>query len=641
MRHFLLLLLILTLASRGFSQTNVVRKLDIGSPSFVELYVHPTLGNDANTGRSSLQPFRSLAQAWRAVPNDVAGGGVGYRINLFPGEYPSELIPHYMENKIGSYSAPVIITSQDSNNRAILRAGLNIFNVRNLYLIDFNIAPLPSADVVHLEQGENFLLRGMILNGSADGVRGAHETLKINQSRHVYVEGSDIGGSYENAIDFVAVQYGHIVGNRIHSADDWCMYVKGGSAYFSIANNFIDSCGTGGFVAGQGTGFEFMTSPWIHYEAYDVKFFNNIVRDTEGAAFGVNGGYNILIAHNTAYRVGSRSHLVEVVYGYRSCDGDSVQCTARNSLGGWGPTIAGAPEAPIPNKNVKIINNIILNPTGFQSRWQHFAVYSPRSTPAGSNLPATVSADTNLEIKGNIIYNGDSSMPLGVGDGEGCLDSNVSCNAAQLVRDNQINQFYPALQNPGAQDFRPVVSSNIFSNLYSQSASFNGLDRELMPLAPLGVLGNNLQEDRGGIALGESVYPGAYQQANSPLNLDFFNLPGSAPVTPEEPVTPSPVDPNQSVITIKKLKYKFSRRDLRVSVNLKVTDPQGVKKVSMAIYNQITGGIKRFTLKKKGGGVWYADKKYSKWVRQGVRHGASVILATDKQNNQTALNLSF
>lgn len=149
----------------------------------------------------------------------------------------------------------------------------------------------------------------------------------------------------------------------------------GGSANFLVAENEIYDCGTGGYTAGQGTGFQYMVSPWLYYEAMHIKFVNNIVRNTQGAAVGVcnimpaavcfvfgrwrmvalvalwscgsfdqnvpvpvllrvtrkqlngaagvNGGYNIVMAFNTFYNVGSRSHTVEFVFGSRSCDSDS------------------------------------------------------------------------------------------------------------------------------------------------------------------------------------------------------------------------------------------------------------------------------------------------------------------------------
>lgn len=48
---------------------------------------------------------------------------------------------------------------------------------------------------------------------------------------------------------------------------------------------------------------------------------NNVIRDVTGAGLGVYGGYNILMAHNTLYRVGKRSHMLEIKLGDRSCDG--------------------------------------------------------------------------------------------------------------------------------------------------------------------------------------------------------------------------------------------------------------------------------------------------------------------------------
>ena len=77
---------------------------------------------------------------------------------------------------------------------------------------------------------------------------------------------------------------------------------QGGSAYLLVDRNVIHDCGTTGFGAGQSTGLQYMVPPWTHYEAYDIKFTNNVLHDVDGAAFGVWGGFNILMAHNTAYR---------------------------------------------------------------------------------------------------------------------------------------------------------------------------------------------------------------------------------------------------------------------------------------------------------------------------------------------------
>ena len=106
--------------------------------------------------------------------------------------------------------------------------------------------------------------------------------------------------------------------------------------------------GHGGFSAGQGTGFSYMVSPWLHYEAYDIKVVNNVIHDTDGAGLGVNGGYNILMAYNTLYRVGRTSHAIEVVHGLRSSGDNPAQGAAYLAAGGWGTT--GSGDEPIPNQ---------------------------------------------------------------------------------------------------------------------------------------------------------------------------------------------------------------------------------------------------------------------------------------------------
>jgi uncharacterized Fe-S cluster protein YjdI len=56
------------------------------------------------------------------------------------------------------------------------------------------------------------------------------------------------------------------------------MYAKGGSAYVVFDSNDVYDCNESGISVGQGTGFEYMERPWIHYEGYDVKVTNNVVR---------------------------------------------------------------------------------------------------------------------------------------------------------------------------------------------------------------------------------------------------------------------------------------------------------------------------------------------------------------------------
>lgn len=502
---------------------------DIGSPVLQELWVSPASGNDSASGASRAEALRTVNEAWNRIPSGAPLSGTGYRINLVAGEYPVDSLPNYWENRIGTFRFPIILRAVDGPRTAVFRGGPNVFNAQYLYFIDISFAPIPAGDAFHCELCEHVLLRGVVANG---GARAAQETVKVNQSRYFYIEDSDIAGAHDNAIDFVAVQYGHIVRNRIHNAEDWCAYVKGGSAYITVeANRFYD-CGTGGFTTGQGSGFEYTVSPWLHYEAYDIKVMNNVVHDTEGAGLGVNGGYNILLAHNTLYRVGTRSHVIEVVFGYRSCDGDPAACAARLALGGWGTSQTGVEGEPIGNRNIFIYNNLVFNPAGVQSGSQHFAIYGPRTPTPGSNLPAPVRTDVNLRIRGNVVWNGSALMPLGIEeDDQGCRPSNPACNGTQLRSENVINALEPVLGNPGLGDFRPIPGSALLAAPTFEIPAFPGGDRPVSPPSEQGTLENAVLRDRSGALRGGQRTVGAYSSSESA---------GGDPLPPETTTPPSP-----------------------------------------------------------------------------------------------------
>ncbi len=433
-----------------------------GSPTLTELWVDPVHGNNANSGAFD-SPVRTLIEAWGRIPQGVTLT-TGVRINLKPGNYPAVTsIPNYWEARYGTFAAPIFIQGAGTApGQVVLQGNVNIYDVRYLYFDNLSI--INTGDPFHCELCNHLLLRNMIFNGGAQN--DAQEGVKVNQSQYVYIENSDISHAWDNAIDFVAVQYGHVIKNHIHDSGDWCEYAKGGSAYLRVEGNEFYNCGTGGFTAGQGTGFQFMTAPWIQYEAYDIKVVNNIIHDTDGAGLGVNGGYNILMAYNTLYRVGQRDHVIEVVFGQRSCDGDPANpepvranCQAYLDAGGWGTTVLddGSNEIQIPNKNVYIYNNAVYNPAGYHSAWQHFAIYEPRANPASSHAPNPAVTDDNLQIRGNVIWNGSASMPLGIEDTpDACAAGNPTCNESQLRADNAINALQPQFVNPAGSEFHPT-----------------------------------------------------------------------------------------------------------------------------------------------------------------------------------------
>ena len=510
-----------------FNAFSVAAPYDIGTTNTKVVYVDPKSGNDSHTGASPSTALRTLDQAWRNIPaNKVLTQG--FDIRILPGELEEDEIPNYLENRIGSRNAPIIIRAANGAGTVTLKGDLNVFGVRYLYLLDLTINS--GGDAFHCEQCDHLLIRGGEYNG---GNRVAHETVKVNQSQYVYIEQANIHGADDNAIDFVAVQYASIYYNRIHDSEDWCTYVKGGSAYITLEGNEVYDCGTGGVTAGQGTGLEFMTSPWIHYEAQDIKMFNNIIHDTQGAGLGVNGGFRILMAYNTLYRVGQRSHTVEFVFGERSCDGTNSECAARNSAGGWGPKAAGGDSTFIGNKSIRFFNNLVYNPSDYPSPDQFFAIYGPRTNAAASNAP-TAYADVDLQIKGNIMWSVPANMGalLGIEDtDEGCQPSNASCNATQIRNDNYFNNIEP--QFISSSDFRPVNTPRL--ELAADIPNFDSTGTGLTPAEPLGDNNNQVAVDRGGVERSRFIC-GAYLNAESP------STPAGFP-NPEPTPTPNPPSP--------------------------------------------------------------------------------------------------
>ncbi len=475
---------------------------DIGSPTLRDIWVDPVRGNDANDGNTRNTAVKHVYEAWRRIPNGTLTG-TGYRVQLVAGTYPKDHLPNYWESKQGTAAFPIVFQAADGRGSATFEGDINMYGVEHFYALDFNIIPQPAGDAFHCEKCDTTLLRGMKLSG---GNRSAHETVKVNQSQRFYIEDSEISGADDNAIDFVAVQYGHVLRSKISNAQDWCAYVKGGSAYIHWEGNEIFNCGTGGFVAGQGAGLEFMESPWLHYEAYGITFVNNVIRDTGTAGMGVNGGYNILFAHNTLVRAGTRDHFFEANHGGRECDGNRTACATRMEAGAWG-SLSPDVVAPIPNRNVYVYNNLFYGARGQEIPYL-FQIGRARTAPAGTGLNGLQHTDTNLQIKGNVIWNGNAT-DLGIYREEGgCADTNPTCNVAQLERDNAINGTEPRFTNLAGNDFHPTGDALAQAQTFAWP-DFTWSDLPTRPLAPNGLTKLEIMTNKDGAAR-TTVRAGAY-----------------------------------------------------------------------------------------------------------------------------------
>ena len=510
----------------------------MGSPVYADLYVNPVSGDDSRAGTSAAAALRTMTEAWGRSGAMLASSGV--RINLMPGTYPCEPdeaagdCRNYFADLQGTADHPLLLRALNGPGTVLLRGGMNFNNIRYLYLMDLSMAAgmdlptnLSGNNVLHIGEAGHVLLHGLTVAGP-DGITDMdntiQEVLKINQSDHVYLEDSDLSGTFQTVVDYFSVQYGHFQNNRIHRSGGRCAYLKGGSAYFRIeANEFYD-CREAGIQAGEGSNFPVMRTPFIHYEAYDMKIVNNVLHDIYGAGLSVSGGYDILMAYNTLYKIGLTDEqgrswgVAQFVRGSRGCTAtDEVPdpgpaCAALAAQGGWGPNQSVEGEEVIPDRNIFVYDNIFFNPDPARTEYAHLSVLGPISIHSPfQNIPSPSTTDGGLRLRGNIIWNGPADLPLGVEEGDaGCQPSNPTCNAAQLRADNAINQVQPLLVDPAHGDFHPVAAGPVFAVTVYPPPVFSGTDRPAAPATPAGNYSNAIGRDRDGRARPADGPPGAY-----------------------------------------------------------------------------------------------------------------------------------
>jgi hypothetical protein len=494
------------LPSPTFAAT-VGDRYEIGNPKWKDLWVDPAKGSDENSGKKPEKPFRTLQRALNEVLGDDLRSA-GFRIKLLPGHYP----PFGIDGLHGTARAPVMIEAASGAGSVIFDQRSSIFRSEYVYLIGLHIRHTRAANVLQISDCKHILLRELRIESYGDipSKAATKEGLKVNQCQYVYVEDSDFSGAWENSVDYVAVQHGHLLHNRIHDCGDWTIYTKGGSAYLRIEGNELYNSPVGGFIAGEGTGFEYLVSPWLHWEAYHIEFVNNYVHDTPGAGMAVGGGYNILFAYNTLYRVGKDTAAIAVLPGEHSCDAHAARCVEFHDAGGWGSGMQSH-ENPdhIPARNVSIVNNLVYNPAGWEGK-PPFRVAGPRQTAPGANIPNPVVVDENLQIKGNVIWTG-SGDALGVEAADsGCAPSNPTCNAAQLRADNQIGGAPPKIVSDPSGGM-PVLATggNAAKARTAPLPKFPAAGRQLSPAAPDGELAPSVTRDLRGAPRGSDDCPGA------------------------------------------------------------------------------------------------------------------------------------
>lgn len=508
---------------------------DIGSPAVTDLFVSPG-GNDDNPGTRA-EPLQHLSAAWSRIP-EIAGA-TGFRINFLPGQYPCEGdCINFFSHRWGSYTAPIILRAADGPGTVTLLGGLNIENVRYLYLQDLTLRGGAEAafgnNVFHLASSDHVLMRNCRVQGPQDitDANPMQEIIKANQCDYLYVENCDLSGTHQTVLDYFAVRYGHVIGTKIHRSGGRGAYMKGGSAYLRFEGNEVYDCREAGFQAGEGSTFTLMQPPWIHYEAYDIKVLNNVFHDVYGAGLSVAGGYNILLAHNTLYRIGLVDEqdrawsLAQFIRGGRvnmvidefpSEAQAQAKAAELIAQGGWGTTVVtemGTEQAWIPNKNVFVYNNVFYNPPGTSTAYNHFLVLPSEPLPArATNIPSPSRADENLRIVGNVIWNGPTQNLELLGsysESTGCSAENLSCNPTQILEQNYMNVFEPEFVAPASGDFRPSTAGRLARTAAAAIPGFTWADAPARPLVASGNLSNQVMFDARLTLRGSTSVPGAF-----------------------------------------------------------------------------------------------------------------------------------
>lgn len=443
--------------------------MEVATLDVLQYFVDPVAGNDTRDGRTASTAFQTLTRALCEIaPVRLARSDEPpptpintYEINLLPGAYTADnerraMIPTalagreayfddssasmFFNHRAGSPDRPIIVQGYPAGGvpprgtmRPSLEFRLNFGSVQYVYLKNLNIqitsaVPFggnidaaqfhtlrPEMPYPHPLRTNHLLIRNCeIFGGGTMGSPRSHEVLKVNQCQHVYVEDCQIHGAFDaggaNPVDFVAVQYGHIVDCDIYdSPNNWCIYVKGGSAYIRVEGNRIHAA-LSGFAAGEGTTTEFLSSPWWHYEAYAIKFVNNLIYNITQTGVGVQGGYDIEIAHNTLYNAGTSAQIFSLTFGQRDCA--DAECSSRITQEAWDTTSRSHVDI-IPNRSIYVYNNVILidrASTGFSV----FDIAADLPIPAGapsslrSNLRPTettamLRADEDLQVRGNFM----------------------------------------------------------------------------------------------------------------------------------------------------------------------------------------------------------------------------------------------
>jgi len=529
----------------GFRAARADGDYNIGNPQLQQIWVDPVNGKDApNRGSVRSLALQSVQVALANIPQNQPLNNTGFVIMLVPGVYPPDKVPPEFLSVLGTADYPVIMQAADDTGTVYLPS-MDVTACKYFYMIGIHVVHTSGSGGsygISFRGCDHILVRNCVVVG-ADSTSSdtALTGIIFDVCQNVYVEKSEISiveripliSPSGNAIDFYAAQYGHVKQCVIHDFGGNGVLVRGGSAYLTVEENIVRYGGLGGIRLGiRDTlhGLDDMTLPWVHYDCYDVKCFNNVIHHTADAALTCGGGYNILFAFNTMYETGLQSSLIVLNQTRRSRAIDKPTAQDYMDSGAWGTWYLDrgddSDSAPIPNKNIFIYNNIFANPDDSATSGPHFSIAGPYTTPSfNAACPRPALADDNVQIRGNIIWNGTPQKPLGINGSSGCQLGNPNCNESQINIDNTINLTQVFFIDTANAVFRPQAASIVFTTtkvFKIPDFSWSGLPPS--PVEPQGTTSNAVSLDiDSNVRKANAPIAGAYTISTSSVEPNALN----------------------------------------------------------------------------------------------------------------------
>ncbi|MBI4835629.1 MAG: S-layer homology domain-containing protein [Candidatus Abawacabacteria bacterium] len=261
------------------------------------------------TARSTRQINITPAQGEQALRDAINNAEPGDEILLAAGTY--RLSRQLWIDKQGTASQPIIIRSKDGDFAAKITGspeeGINIGDGAAYLTLDGLEVYGMGDNVIHIQNAHHITVQNVRAHDAgSDG-----DVVKVNQAHHISILRSEFSrpgarpgcpgeNCWQEALDFVDTDDSIIHDNILSDFGNLAGYVKGGSTNVIIEKNIIQNqrAGAGDPAWGIGGWTDSELLRGKQYEANNITFRNNILRNNTYGALGIYDATNVTISNN-------------------------------------------------------------------------------------------------------------------------------------------------------------------------------------------------------------------------------------------------------------------------------------------------------------------------------------------------------